>query len=97
VGEQVVLGPLEQLGHLGEARPQAVGHPPQLGPGGHLVGLFEDRADGTGDHALGGLGHEPQGIPGGVDDDPTAFPSQDGGAIGAVALDRRTTAYEPLA
>ena len=32
-----------------------------------------------------------------LDDDPTAFPSQDGGALGAVALDRRTTAYDQTA
>ena len=62
VGEQVGLGLGQQLGDCGEAWPEALDHPPGLLFGRALVGLLEDRADRTGDHAPGMAWDEVLGI-----------------------------------
>ena len=79
VRQQMVLGALQQLGDLGEARAQTVGHAPQLGSCAGFVGLLEDRADGRGDHALRALHDQAQRVARGMH--PTALPgaAQEGG------------------
>jgi hypothetical protein len=60
VGEDVLGGIFEQIGHLGELRSQHVGHILEMGERGSVIGLSEDGAHDRCDGLLSGLGHHRQ-------------------------------------
>ncbi len=70
VREQVSLRLDEQSGDPRETRLQTIDRPPQLLPGGGLVGLLEDGADDGGHHAPCRARYEVLGVAGEVDPAP---------------------------